>query len=719
MNRDEIFKIINSMTIEEKIAQLFQLNGALFTEDAIISGPMEEMNITKDIVNNVGSILGVSGAEKAIEIQKRHLENSRNKIPLLICHDVIHGHKTTFPIPLALGSSWEPEIVKKVAEISGAEAAISGIHCNFSPMVDLVRDPRWGRVMESTGEDPYLNGIFGKAFVEGYQGENLKEDTRTVAACVKHFAAYGGAEGGRDYNTVDISLSTFFDMHLPAYEACLKAGAKTVMTAFNTIDGVPATVNEWLMNDILREKLNFDGVLFSDWGAIGETIVHGCSKDGKDAAYKAMKATVDVDMMSVEYFTHLGSLVEENKIDIQEIDSAVYRILKLKDDLGLFENPFRGADIEAEKEILLCENHRNIAREVAKRSMVLLKNEKSVLPLKKDDKIAFVGPFISNKSIRGFWSDLGDDKDSVTIEMGLKNRFENISNFLLDNEYEVELSDENKIKKALENVKNSDIVVVALGEEQNQSGEGRCRADIKLPGLQEKLLEELYKTGKKIVTVLFNGRPLDLRAVFENSDSILEAWFPGIEGGNAIIDILFGDYNPSGKLTMSFPYSVGQTPIHYNHFKTGRPSDEPHALYKSSYLDLPHWAMLPFGFGLSYTEFQYSNLKLNKDTLNKNGNDWIEASVKVKNIGKYIGEEIVQLYINDEFGSRVRPVKELKGFEKITLAPNEEKEVTFKISEEMLKFYTIEKKVDSELGTFKVFVGKNSAEKNHLKFELI
>ncbi|MGL6066004.1 MAG: glycoside hydrolase family 3 C-terminal domain-containing protein, partial [Cetobacterium sp.] len=489
--------------------------------------------------------------------------------------------------------------------------------------------------------------------------------------------------------------------------------------AFNTIDGVPATVNKWLMKDVLREELSFNGVLFSDWGAIGETVIHGCSENGKDAAYKAIKATVDIDMMSVEYFQHLESLVLEKKVNEKEIDEAVYRVLKLKDDLGLFENPFRGASVLEEEKLLLCKNHRESARDIAKKSMVLLKNEDKTLPLNENQKIAFVGPFVSNKSIRGFWSDLGFDKDSVTIEEALTNRFKNKNEFVVYNNNKIEIENFDEIKATVEKAKESDVIVVALGEDQNNSGEGRCVTNIKLPHLQEELLKELYKTGKKIVVVLFNGRPLDLREVFENSAAILEAWFPGVEGGNAVIDILFGDYNPSGKITMSFPYSVGQTPIHYNHFKTGRPSDEVGALYRSSYLDLPHWAMLPFGYGLSYTEFHYSDLKLSKDKIVKGEKDFIEVSVNVKNTGLYKGEEVVQLYIQDEFGTRVRPVKELKGFEKISLSKNEEKKVKFILTEDMLKFYTIQNKIDSEVGAFKVFVGTDSSKDKYVKFNIV
>ncbi|MGL5960577.1 MAG: glycoside hydrolase family 3 N-terminal domain-containing protein [Cetobacterium sp.] len=719
MRSQKILKIIENMSLQEKVFQLFQLNGAMFTDEAVISGPMQDMNLTKDIIDNMGSILGVSGADKIIEIQKRHLKNNKHGIPLLICHDVIHGHKTTFPIPLALGCSWDPDVIKEVAQISGLEASISGIHCNFSPMVDLVRDPRWGRVMESTGEDPYLNGIMGKAFVEGYQGIDLKNDKKRVAACVKHFAAYGAPEGGRDYNTVDIGISSFYDMYLPAYQACIDAGAKTVMTAFNTVDGIPSTVNKWLMKDILREKLKFDGVLFSDWGAIGETITHGCSKDSKEAAKKAIKATVDIDMMSVEYFQNLETLVKEGDVDEKEIDEAVYRVLKLKDDLGLFENPFRGASRSEEEKILLCEAHRQSAREIAKKSMVLLKNEKQILPINKNQKIGFVGPFISNKSIRGFWSDLGSDEDSITIEEALKNKFGIQKNYFIDGDFDIEFIDSNKIETSLEKVKELDIIVVALGEDQNSSGEGRCVTDIKIPKSQEYLLKELYKTGKKIITVLFNGRPLDLREVFENSDAILEAWFPGIEGGNAIVDILFGDYNPSGKITMSFPYSVGQIPINYNHFKTGRPAEKPHELYRSSYLDSPHSAMLPFGYGLSYTQFSYSDIVLDKSEISKGKSGVIKASIKIKNIGEVFGEEIVQLYIQDKFGSRVRPVKELKGFQKISLLPKQEKEVIFYISEDMLKFYTDENIMDSEKGDFKIFIASNSSEQKGIEFKII
>lgn len=719
MENKKIFKIIESMTIEEKVSQLFQLNGAMITDDAIISGPMQEMNLTEKIVTNVGSILGISGAEKAIEIQKRHLEKNRHKIPLLICHDVIHGHRTTFPIPLALGCSWDFEVAKEVARISAREASVSGIHCNFSPMVDLVRDPRWGRVMESTGEDPFLNGVMGRAFVEGYQGENLKENKKSMAACVKHFAAYGAAEGGRDYNTVDIGMASFYDMHLPAYKACLKAGAKMVMTSFNTLDGIPATTNRWLMKDILRDELAFNGVLISDWGAIGETIMHGSSKDSKEAAYKAMKATVDIDMMSVEYLECLKSLVDEGSLDIKEIDNAVYRVLSLKNELGLFENPFRGASIEEEKSVLLCEEHRERARDIARKSMVLLKNEEETLPLNKKEKIAFIGPFISSKEIRGFWSDLGYDKDSVTIETGVKNQFTS-ENFYFDGNFQINFENVEKIAETLEKIKNFEKIVVALGEEQTHSGEGRCHAEIVLPGKQIELLKALYQTGKKITVVLFNGRPLDLREVMKNSHAILEAWFPGVEGGNAVTDILFGKYNPSGKITMSFPYSVGQIPIHYNHFKTGRHSETPHALYRSSYLDLPHWALIPFGFGLSYTQFQYSQLEVSKENLIKGEkNDFIEVKVKIKNIGKVFGEEIVQLYIQDIFGSRVRPVKELKGFEKISLNPNEEKEVIFRIEEKMLEFYTVDKIFEAEKGSFNLFVGANSLVKEFKSINLL
>ncbi|WP_042221527.1 glycoside hydrolase family 3 N-terminal domain-containing protein [Oceanobacillus manasiensis] len=711
--------LLKKMTTEEKVAQLMQLATPFFkgaSNSGEITGPMVNMNITDELVENTGSVLGAWGAAEIKAIQERHLKDNRLGIPLLMMADVIHGYRTIFPVPLAIGSSWDLELAEKSAQIAAKEAAVAGIHVTFAPMVDLVRDPRWGRVMESTGEDPYLNGEFARVQVRGFQGKNLKDDMEALAACVKHFAAYGAAEGGRDYNTVNMSERDLREYYLPAYKAALDAGSEMVMTAFNTVDGIPATGNKKLMRDLLREEWGFDGVLISDWGAVKEMIPHGIAANEKEAAEKAIKAGLDIEMMTTTYASHLKELIEEGKVDGSLLNEAVMRILELKDKLGLFENPYRGADEEREKELLLSEEHRNTAKELAAKSCVLLKNE-HVLPLKKEQKVALVGPFAEGKDILGPWSFLGSTDEAITVKAGMEQKLgEKVK---VAKGSDIEAGEGTDLEQAINIANEADVIVLALGEASEMSGEAGSRTNIKLPDAQLKLVEEISKLGKPTVAVLFNGRPLDLQGVIDKTDAVLEAWFPGTEGGAAIADLLYGDVNPSGKLTMSFPQNVGQVPVYYNHFNTGRPKGAPDAQirYVSQYLDSPNSPLFPFGYGLSYTTYAYDQFSLSANTLH--AGETLTAQVNVTNTGKVAGDEIVQLYIQDKVGEVVRPLKELKGFEKIHLGPGESKTVEFTITEEQLRYHHADLSLTSDPGEFTVYVGPSSAEVQEQTFELV
>jgi beta-glucosidase len=737
MEQTELLQLLSKMTLDEKIDQLLQLTGEFYESDDVVTGPTSYLGLTQETVDQSGSSLNVIGAKKLIHIQKQYLEKSTHKIPLLFMADIINGYKTIFPIPLAQGCTFNPELVQKSAAVAAKESSASGLHVTFSPMVDLVRDPRWGRVMESTGEDTYLNGVLGRAMVRGYQGESLLENG-TIASCVKHFAAYGAPTGGRDYNTVDLSERTLREDYLPAYKEAIDEGCELVMTAFNTVDGIPATANKSLMNDILRDEWNFDGVLISDYAAIAELITHGVAADAKEAARLAIEAGVDIDMMTSIYVNNLKKLVEEGVIPEKLIDDSTLRVLHLKNKLGLFENPYRDASEELEKEILLCNEHRRLSREMAGESIVLLKNN-GVLPLQKQNqKIAFIGPYVDNTSLSGLWS-IHSDKDAVvTVKQGVLDKIGEaevsfakgceilnpgvlIGGFGGDpiigpNDTVAAQAD---LKEALQLAESADVVVLALGEHVVQSGEGGSRAEITLPELQLDLLRKIHAVNTNIVVVLFNGRPLDLREVHEKAGAIVEAWFPGTEGGHAVADILFHDVNPSGKLSMSFPYSVGQIPVHYNMFKTGRPFQKGNEgnRFASRYTDIPNEAFYPFGFGLSYTSFDYFGLTLDKTTMS--AEEVITASINVKNTGAFTGKETVQLYIQDLVGSVVRPLKELKGFKKISLEPGESQTVTFEITEEMLKFYTASKKWESETGKFKVYIGRDSCTEDNEEFTLV
>ncbi|MFP9126240.1 beta-glucosidase BglX [Niallia sp. BSM11] len=707
--------IIHNMTLEEKVAQLIQLAGNFYYGLAgEITGPFEEMNISGFVVKNSGSVLGVSGAETVRKIQEEHLKNNRHGIPLLFMSDIVHGYKTIFPIPLAIGCSWDMELAEKSAAVAASEAAVAGVHVTFAPMVDLVRDPRWGRVLESTGEDSFLNSAFAKAFVRGFQGSNLAEDYSKVAACVKHFAAYGASEGGRDYNTVNMSERQMRESYLPAYKAALDEGCEMVMTSFNTVDGIPASGNKWLMREILREEWGFNGVLISDWGAVKELIPHGVADDEAEAARMAITAGVDIEMMTPCYISSLQSLIETGKVEEALLDEAVMRILKLKDKLGLFQNPYRAADAAKEQEVILSKSNREVARKLAEKSCVLIKNE-NVLPLDKQQKIALIGPFAQSSDILGAWSWKGEIEKTVNLHEALKTMTENLS---VAQGCNVETITEEQVAEAIEAATAADILILAVGENASMSGEACSRGDITLPEAQLQLIKQMKTLNKPIAVILFNGRPLDLHGVLDEADAVLEAWYPGTEGAAAIANILYGKVNPSGKLAMSFPYSAGQIPVYYNAYNTGRPYDgvsRDH--YVSKYLDIPNKPLLPFGFGLSYTNFTYTNLRLSSDKMS--ADKPVQVTLTITNTGDYSGEEIVQLYIRDLSGEVVRPVKELKDFQRVTLNSKETKDIQFQITEEQLRYYHSDMSFTSDAGLFELYVGSSSEDVLSGRFALI
>ncbi|WP_053985645.1 glycoside hydrolase family 3 N-terminal domain-containing protein [Niameybacter massiliensis] len=710
----DIYALIDQMTLKEKIGQLGQLIAFLYKSNTQgdITGPLEELGIGEENLWINGSVLGTGNAKDAIEIQKKYLEHNRLGIPLVFMADIIHGYKTIFPIPLAIGATWNIEAAYKMARVSAIEAAVSGIHVTFAPMVDLVRDARWGRVLESTGEDAYLNSCMAKAMVEGYQGNF--DDPYNIGACVKHFAAYGAAEAGREYNTVDLSDRTLREYYLPSYKAAVEAGAKLVMTSFNTVHGVPSTGNKYLLKDILRDEWNFDGVIISDWAAVGELITHGVAEDGKQAAESAMHATLDMEMMTSHYVHYLEELIQEGRVDEQQVNDAVYRILKLKEDLGLFENPYKMANVGEEAKLLFSDEHREVAREVARESIVLLKNE-DVLPLSKNKKVGIIGPLGNTGELLGAWSWQGDRKATVSVLEGIKAKVGAVQYAKGCDVIDDTINEEEVLKV----IDESDVIILAVGESEDMAGEAGSRTVIKLPGVQEALVKLVKQAGKPVVTVMFSGRPLEIKEVSENSHALLSAWYPGSEAGNALADILYGDYNPSARLTMSFPYTVGQAPIYYNHYNTGRPKpkDEGRMGYCSEYIDSPNAPLYSFGYGLSYTHYTYEEMNIDKEKLVEG--ECIKASVKIKNVGKVAGKETVQLYIRDWVGSTVRPVKELKGFKQIYLNPDEEIRVEFDITEEMLKYNTLKNGFDSESGKFSIIIGPNSQEGLEKTFELI
>lgn len=735
MTEQKLTELLRDMSLEEKVNQMSQVTGGFFNGEIVVTGPMADKGFTEDNVNLAGSVIGSMGAETLKSIQKNYMEKHPHHIPLLFMLDVINGYKTVFPIPLAQGASFEPELSEQCASVAAKEASVSGIHVTFAPMTDLVRDARWGRVMESTGEDPYLNSLFCAAMVRGFQGNSLK-DNYAIAACVKHFAGYGAPTAGRDYNTVELSEHTFREFYLPSYQAGIDAGATLVMTSFNTVNGIPATGNKKLMRDILREQMKFDGVLISDWAAIEETIYHGYCADREEAAVRAVEAGVDIDMMTGIYSENLCQMVRDGKIREELIDEACLRILRLKNNLGLFENPYKDADQKKEKEYILCEEHRNLAREAAKKSFVLLKNEDHILPLEQQKKIAFIGPYVDNRNLFGAWSFIADAKDVMTLQEAVQEQYVSENSTFCQGSpmlgadvclegfgeqqqqsYTREQED-HMLQEAVQAAKEADIVVLAIGEDRLQSGEATSNANIRIPEVQEALLDRIAEVNQNIVVVLFSGRPLDIREINKKAKAILQVWLPGTEGARAIVDTLFGKYNPSGKLPMSFPYCVGQVPVHYNEYSTGRPHIEgkDKDRFRSKYLDIPNEPLYPFGYGLSYTTFEVSDIHLDRTWMDTSGQ--IEAEVTVKNTGNCTGTETLQLYIHDIAASVVRPVKELKDFKKVTLLPGEEKKVVFTITEQELRFLTEDGIYASEAGEFEIFIGKDSLTGNKASFVL-
>ena len=717
----DLQELVRQMTLDEKVAQLIQLAVPFYEgakDEGLITGPMASLGIDETTVRDSGSVLGMAGAQEVINVQRTHLANNRHGIPLLMMADIVHGFKTIFPVPLAIGCSWDLGLAERSAEIAAKEASVSGVHVTYAPMVDLVRDPRWGRVMESTGEDPYLNSEFARAFVRGFQGDDLSADTDRVAACVKHFAAYGAAEAGRDYNTVDLSDRQMREFYLPAYKAALDEGCEMVMTSFNTVDGIPATGNAKLMRKLLREEWGFDGILISDWGAVKELIAHGIAADEREAALKAMKAGVDIEMMTSCYVKHLSELVENKEIEESLIGEAVLRILTLKKKLGLFDNPYRAADPEREREVVFCDEHRRVSRELAVKSCVLLKNE-GVLPLDKKRKIALIGPFATSEDVLGPWSWTGSKEDAIKLADGMRSKLSDAAELAVAEGCGIETASEEQMQAAVAAAREADTVVLALGEHSDMSGEAGCRADIRLPEVQLELVGRIRALGKPMVVVLFNGRPLDLHGVYDEADAILEAWFPGSEAGGAVADLLFGDANPSGRLTMSFPYSVGQVPVYYNAYNTGRPQGAPDAQvrYVSQYLDIPNEPLLPFGFGLSYGDFEYDNARLSSEEMTADST--LNVSVTVTNKGSVAGEETVQLYVRDLSGEVVRPVKELKAFRKVSLQPGESRDIEFTLEESQLRYYHSDLTHSSDAGAFIAYIGPNSRTNSALPFRLI
>jgi beta-glucosidase len=712
--------LLKKMTIEEKIGQLNQYTGDNQATGPITINPNKQNEIKQGLI---GSMLNVIGTKYTRQYQELAMQ-SRLKIPLLFGQDVIHGYKTTFPLPLAEAASWDLAAIELGARVAATEAAASGIHWTFAPMVDIGRDPRWGRVMEGAGEDTYLSSKIAYARVKGFQGNKLG-DLNSVMACVKHFAAYGAGVGGRDYNSVDMSERMLLETYLPPFKAALDAGAATFMNSFNDINGIPATGNAHLQRDILKGKWNFQGFVVSDWGSIGEMVAHGYSKDLKEAAYAAITAGSDMDMESNAYRKHLAELVKEGRVSIDLVDDAVRRILRKKFELGLFDDPYKYSDGKREEKALNNPEHRKAAREMAEKSIVLLKNEKQTLPISKNVKtIAFIGPMVKEyKANMGFWAvelpEVNYDKWVVSQWDGLQNKVGKNTKLLYAKGCEITGDNKDGFAEAVATAKQADVVILSVGERHDMSGEAKSRSDIHLPGVQEDLIKAVQATGKPVVVLINAGRPLVFNWTADNVPAIMYTWWLGSEAGNAIANVLFGDYNPSGKLPMTFPREVGQVPIYYNHFSTGRPAkDENSFNYVSAYIDLKNSPKFPFGYGLSYTTFDYSGLKLSSTKIKNN--ETIKVSFQLKNSGKVAGEEVVQLYLKDKFGSVVRPVLELKDFQKVKLNAGESKTIEFTIDKEKLSFYNNKLEWGTEPGDFEVMIGASSADiKLRSDFELL
>ena len=708
--------IINLMTINEKIGQL-----SLFTSDWSTTGP----TMRKDYIDLIkqgkaGNIFNAYTVDYVKDLQKIAMEETRMHIPMLFGYDVIHGHRTIFPIPLAQASSWDTAAIEKAERIAAIEATAEGLNWTFAPMVDLARDPRWGRVMEGSGEDTWLGGLIAAARVRGFQGSDLS-DKSSMLACVKHFAAYGAPQGGRDYNTVDMSERSLYEWYLPVYKSAVNAGVASVMTSFNEIAGIPSTSNKWLLTDLLHNEWKFKGFVVTDYSSINELINHGVAVDLSEAASLSINAGVDMDMQGSAFVSHLDDLVKSGKVSEETLNSAVKRILVAKYELGLFDDPYKYCDKKREKEEIMRPEYLDFAREFAGKSCVLLKNEKGTLPVREDIKtLAVIGPLADSKAdMLGFWSAAGQWEKCVTLLEGINNKVNGTVKILSAKGCNVNDDNTSGINQAVSVARRADFVILALGESKEMSGESASRTDIDLPGVQIELARAVIRTGKPVAVVLFNGRPLAIQELDEIAPAILDAWFGGTQAGNGIADVLFGDVNPSGKLTMTFPRNVGQIPIFYNTKNTGRPinPEKPYEKFKSNYLDSPNTPLYPFGYGLSYTSFKYSVISLNKTGFQKD--DHITASVDITNTGDRDGEEIAQLYVYDLVGDVTRPLKELKGFKKVLIEKGKTVSVTFTLSPSDLSYYHTDMSFSFDPGDFELFIGPNSSEGSSVSFSIL
>lgn len=741
MERRLLKKLLDSLSLQEKIGQLLQLSGDFYQAETITTGPQQKLGITQQMVDLSGSVLNVTGAAQVRRVQEEHLKKGKHPIPLLFMADIIYGYRTVYPIPLGIGATWDPQLVEQAYRNTADEASASGADVTFAPMLDLVRDPRWGRVLESTGEDAFLNSRFAEAMVHGLQQD--LDSGRGLVACIKHFAGYGAVEAGREYNASDIPLNSLFQNYLPAYHAAVNAGAKMVMASLSTLNGVPSTGDKWLLDDLLRRQWGFDGIVISDYASIQELVQHGFAQDNDDAARVAIEAGVDIDMKSPCYANGLSNLLDEGRISEDKITQAAWRVLSLKNDLGLFEDPFRGASVEHQSRSLLSQDKREVARQVSREAIVLLKNQHAVLPLSKHNsqKVAVIGPYANNTDLVGLWAVHAKRGDTVTLAEGIKEKLtsgnytvakgtdvlrdvEFFKRFGTPEESASRLisSDETERQQrqqALKNAEDADVIIFACGEHPLQSSEAGSRVLLRLPKNQMALFAELVKLHKPIVTIVFSGRPLVLTDIVSESAAVLQAWFPGTEGGHALADILFGDYNPSGRLSMSLPYIEGQLPMHYDHLSTGRPekTSQHHSRFVSRYLDAPTEPLFPFGFGLSYGQVDYQKLALENQTVELGAT--VNGFVEVSNVGQWDRDEVVQLYFHDDVASIAQPVKRLIDFKRVHIKAGETKRVPFSIPSDKLGFYDREGKYRIEPGMFSLFAGSDSTAALVEKFELL
>ncbi len=715
----DIQKLLDKMSLKEKLYQLQQLdsNVILYDKNMPITGPVTKLELDEEYIFETGSLLNSFGAKRTIEIQKNFLNNSKNKIPVIIMQDVIRGYRTLYPINLGLSCSFDMELCEECAKMAAKEASADGVHLTFAPMLDVSRDARWGRVMETSGEDTYLTCEIAKATTRGFQGDGK---TYGLGVGCKHMAGYGAPESGKDYNLSDMSEVTLRETYLPPYKASIDEGAMLVMAGQQTLNGIPCVLNKHLMKNILRDEWGFDGIVISDYNCLASTVDHGYSESHKHAVEYAMQAEMNMEMATTCVVKYGEELLEEGSITMEQIDKAVLRILKVKEKLGLFENPYRYANPKEAEKILACKEHRELARKASEESAVLLKNN-GILPFSKNVKsVALIGPLANEKQIVGSWWCAYDKDETVTVLEGAKNLLPNAEiTYAKGCDLALDATDLSQIDEAVEIARKSDVVILCVGEDMRDSGESKSKAFLELSYAQKELIRRVTEANKNTATVLFTGRPLVLTEENKIASAILNVFFPGTEGGNAIANLLFGNSIPCGKLTMSFPHNVGQCPVYYNHFKTGnyRTDDTKRMVFKSGYIDGPNKPLFPFGYGLSYTDFEYSDHKISSSTITENGK--LIASVKVKNTGKYKAKEIVQMYIQDLFGSVVRPVKELRGFKKIELAPQEERLVEFEITTDTLAFVGADLKRKAEKGKFKIFIGKDSEIQPFAEFELV